>query len=191
MLKVDLRRSFLEKRSRMPAAECAVLSRDISERLFGELDLSSCSSVHTFIRIPKFSEIDTSMIYYRLWSEFPQIATYAPRLNNEIDEMESVLFTRDTELSKNSWGIREPVGPAIEIMKQLDVVLVPLLAFDERGNRVGYGKGYYDRMLKQCRPECIKAGLSYFKPVDEISDVTENDVPLDLCITPGKIYRFA
>ena len=70
------------------------------------------------------------------------------------------------------------------------MVLVPLLAFDSKGYRVGYGKGFYDRFLKQCRNDCVKIGLSYFEPIDAINDAGEFDVPLDFCITPQKAYVF-
>jgi len=69
-------------------------------------------------------------------------------------------------------------------------VLVPLLSFDKKGFRVGYGKGFYDRFLMQCKSDCIKIGLSYFDPIDVIDDADEFDVPLDFCITPQKVYVF-
>ena len=62
---------------------------------------------------------------------------------------------------------------------EIDVVLVPLLCSDGQGYRVGYGKGFYDRFLVKCRPDCRKIGLSYFPPVDRIEDVTESDVKMD------------
>ena len=71
---------------------------------------------------------------------------------------------------------------------KIDLVLIPLLCFDKKGYRVGYGKGYYDRFLAECRPDVMKIGLSIFEPVDEISDVDEFDVKMDYCITPNKIW---
>jgi 5-formyltetrahydrofolate cyclo-ligase len=65
-----------------------------------------------------------------------------------------------------------------------------LLAFDVKGNRVGYGKGYFDKYLKECREDCIKVGLSYYEPLDSIDDANEFDVPLDFCITPQRTYVF-
>jgi 5-formyltetrahydrofolate cyclo-ligase len=70
------------------------------------------------------------------------------------------------------------------------VVFVPLLAFDTLGNRVGYGKGFYDQFLSECQPETIKIGLSFFEAENTITDVFEKDVRLDFCITPKKCYRF-
>ncbi|MFZ0597958.1 MAG: 5-formyltetrahydrofolate cyclo-ligase, partial [Flavobacterium sp.] len=72
----------------------------------------------------------------------------------------------------------------------IEVVFVPLLAFDNVGNRVGYGKGFYDKFLAQCKPRTIKIGLSFFEAENQIDDVFESDVKLDYCVTPEKIFRF-
>ena len=74
--------------------------------------------------------------------------------------------------------------------KEIDLVLVPLLCFDKKGFRVGYGKGFYDRFLSKCRSDVLKIGLSYFKPVEKIEDVRDFDVALDYCITPKGVWHF-
>ena len=70
------------------------------------------------------------------------------------------------------------------------MIFVPLLAFDNSGFRIGYGKGFYDKFLAGCREDCIKAGFCYFPPVSGITDKDDFDVPLDLCITPQNVYVF-
>ena len=74
--------------------------------------------------------------------------------------------------------------------KLLDVVFVPLLIFDLQGQRVGYGKGYYDRFLGQCKKEVIKIGLSFFEPVATIEDLNPYDIPLDYGVTPNGTFTF-
>ena len=73
--------------------------------------------------------------------------------------------------------------------KKLQVVFVPLLAYDFYGNRVGYGKGYYDKFLAKCGEKCLKIGLSFFTPEKKIL-VSPIDIKIDLCVTPKKIYNF-
>ena len=70
------------------------------------------------------------------------------------------------------------------------MVFVPLLAFDTQGNRVGYGKGFYDTFLTNCKPETIIIGLSFFEAEAAIEDIFESDVPLNYCVTPEKVYKF-
>ena len=70
------------------------------------------------------------------------------------------------------------------------MVFVPLLAYDKQGNRVGYGKGFYDNFLSKCKPETIKIGLSFFPPEDKIDDVFESDVKLNFCVTDSQIFEF-
>jgi len=74
--------------------------------------------------------------------------------------------------------------------EKIQVVFIPLLAFDLLGNRVGYGKGYYDTFLKNCNDSILKIGLSLFEAEKEIIDIHENDVPLNFCVTPEQVYEF-
>ncbi len=93
-------------------------------------------------------------------------------------------------MRENKWGIREPDGEQTAAPSELDIVLVPLLAFDAQGHRVGYGKGYYDRLLAECRPDCLKIGLSAFAAEERIDDIHPLDVRLDLCLTPDESVAF-
>ncbi len=110
-----------------------------------------------------------------------------PRVISEKGIME---MAQSTEFANSEWGIPEPVGGSILEPTELDIVLIPLLAFDVNGNRVGYGKGFYDRYLLNCRPDCLKIGISLFDPVERIEDVESHDIPLDMAICPSKLYDF-
>jgi 5-formyltetrahydrofolate cyclo-ligase len=107
--------------------------------------------------------------------------------------MSHYLLTKDTVFEENKWKISEPstVGNLRSSVFSIDLVLIPLLCFDKKGYRVGYGKGYYDRFLTECRPDVLKIGLSIFEPIDEIIDVTEFDIKMNYCITPNKIWSFS
>lgn len=190
MLKSELRKLYLDKRRSLSPGEVASSSARISERFFTEIELSKIRVLHTFIRIPKFNEFDTSTIYFRIWQEHPDIVTCSPRIDGTFDELESYAFDENTEFIESSWGIREPAGTEGIEADEIDLVVVPLLSFDENGHRVGYGKGYYDRFLAHCRPDCLKVGISLFPPVESITDVHKGDVSLDIVITPDRNYRF-
>lgn len=188
MLKSELRKIYLQKNISLSIADVASSSKAIAKHFFEDTDLTNIKTLNAFIRIGKFNEIDTSAIYYKLWRDFPAIRTFAPRTNFVTDEIESVIFNAETKLLENKWGIYEPADGENIDATSLDLVIVPLLCFDRRGFRVGYGKGFYDKFLSRCRADCLKIGLSFFSPVDEIADISEHDVRLDFCVTPEKTF---
>lgn len=190
MKKSELRRIYLAKRSSLPPDDRVKLSGAIADRFFSECELSAVTLLHCFLSIDKFNEIDTTPVFQRLWNEFPHIETAVPRVDRATGKMLHLKFTPETELIQNVWGIREPAHENYFESEQFDVVIVPLLCFDTTGHRVGYGKGFYDRFLTECRPECRKIGLSYFEPVEEIADVGEFDVRLDAVITPDDVFKW-
>ena len=99
-------------------------------------------------------------------------------------------MTDGTKIIENRWGISEPESGIKIAPELLEVVFVPLLSYDKKGNRVGYGKGFYDTFLKNCKRDVVKIGLSFFDPVDHIKGIREEDVQLDYCVTPRKIQSF-
>lgn len=184
MTKAELRKTYLaNQRSLSPEIRAENSSR-ISGHFFSGFNLAEIRVVHCFIAIEKFNEFDTVLIFQRVWREFPHITTVVPRVDFESGEMQSLKFTPETDLVKNIWGIDEPSHDEVVDTAEIDLVIVPLLCFDEAGHRVGYGKGFYDKFLGRCRKDCVKVGPSYFPPVVEISDANETDVRLDYCVTP-------
>ncbi len=190
MTKLELRKLFLAKQKNLSPADRIEKSQQISNRFFQNFNLSQINFLHCFFPIEKFNEIDTSIIFKRLWQYFPNIQTLVPRVNFQTKEIENLKFTKQTKLVKNVWEIHEPAESELVAAEKIDFVLVPLLSFDERGFRVGYGKGFYDKFLKNCRADCLKIGLSYFPPGEEISDAQHFDVKLNFCVTPEKIVNY-
>lgn len=147
--------------------------------------------VHIFMPIRKHNEIDTFSIltYFKL--HHPELKIVVPRTNFKTFEISNILYDHEyTILGRNKYDIPEPIHGKVIAPGEIDAVFIPLLAFDLKGNRVGYGKGFYDRFLSLCSTEVKKIGLSFFDPIAKISDVNEFDIPLDICITPGKTWRF-
>ncbi len=192
MMKSELRKIRLAELKNLSQAARNQKSAQISNRFFEAFDLSRIKFLHCFLPIKRFNEIDTNLIFQKIWREFPHVMTLVPRVNFQTSEIEHFKFTPATKLVENAWAIPEPFvgGETIETA-EIDLVLVPLLAFDRRGWRVGYGKGFYDKFLKKCRADNLKIGLSYFAAAAEaISDVRDFDVKLDFCVTPEKIFAF-
>ena len=191
MTKTELRKTYLIRQKSLLPLERKRKSEQIAEKFLNKFDLSKMRFLHSFVAIEKFNELDTSRIFQKIWREFPQIETLAPRINFQTNEIENIKFNRATKLVKNAWEIDEPTENELVETEKIDVVLVPLLCFDVQGFRVGYGKGFYDKFLSRCREDCLKIGLSYFAPVTEISDAQVFDVKLDFCITPEKVWKIS
>ena len=187
MLKSALRLLYTQLRKELPFQKIADYSLQIANTSL-ELPIWNFDYYHLFLPIRDKKEIDTSYLLSILQGRDKHVVL--PKMKG--DDLIHFLLTDNTKLITNKWDVPEPIdGIAVEPNK-IEVVFVPLLAFDNRGNRVGYGKGYYDRFLLQCKTDVIKIGLSLFEAEEEdITDVFENDIPLDYCITPNKIYRFS
>lgn len=190
MNKVELRRLWLPKRRDMLAGEIASASAAIYERFFQSTDLSEVEVLHTFIPMNHFGEVDTLLILRRLWADFPEVKTAVPKTDLSAGTLDHFIIEPETEYALNSWGVPEPAGGLLVVPEKIDVVLVPLIVFDTRGHRVGYGKGFYDRFLAECRSDCLKVGVSIFPPIEKIEDTNEFDVRLDRCLTPNRTYEF-
>lgn len=184
MTKSELRKIYLAKQTSLSLNERDKKSLAIADLFFKDTDLTTMRFLHCFIAIQKFHEIDTSIIFERTWVEYPNITTVVPRVNFATGEMENLVFGPETETVRNAWDIHEPTHNEYVLTREIDIVLVPGLAFDPSGHRVGYGKGFYDRFLAKCRPDCLKIGLSYFAPVEKISDAGTYDIRVDRILYP-------
>jgi 5-formyltetrahydrofolate cyclo-ligase len=189
MTKTELRKLYLEKRADLSANDVVSMSIVVADTFFFTVNIAAIRNLHCYLPIDRFNEPDTKLIFERVWQEFPEIITSVPRIDYATGELASVVYSSTCPVVQNKWGLSEPEGGTVLHPEAVDLAIVPLLCFDERGFRVGYGKGYYDRFLAKCRPNCLKVGLSFFPPVDEIEELHENDVPVDLFITPQDVYR--
>ena len=189
MTKAELRKLYLDKRSVMSAGEAAAMSTAITDAFFFTINLAAVRNLHCYLPIEKFGEPNTKLILERVWQEFPELTTSVPRIDFATGELSSVVYSSTCPVVQNKWGVNEPEGGTVVHPEAIDLAIVPLLCFDERGFRVGYGKGYYDRFLAKCRPNCLRIGLSFFPPVENIGDANEYDVPLDLFVTAEEVYR--
>ncbi|GHA66168.1 5-formyltetrahydrofolate cyclo-ligase [Pontibacter akesuensis] len=189
MLKEDLRRSMLLKRRAMPADEVQRCSVSIAGQFFRHFELQAGQTVHVFLPIIKNNEVNTWLIIERLWLEQPQVRIVVPVTDVEQNLLTHHHLTNEAILVENNWGIPEPQDAQIIHAQEVDIVLIPLLAFDRTGHRVGYGKGFYDRFLADCRPDVLKVGLSLEQPVERISDLNKYDVPLDAVVMPDWVWE--
>jgi 5-formyltetrahydrofolate cyclo-ligase len=187
MLKSDLRKAYKILRRDLSITQIDDFSLAISNQLLN-LAIWDYSFYHIFLAIEEQKEVNTDYILNILSGKDKNILI--SKSDFETGEMTHFLLNDNTRIKKNNYNIPEPID-GIEIANdKIEVVFIPLLAFDKQGNRVGYGKGFYDRFLSKCKPNTIKIGLSFFEAENEIIDAFGGDIGLDYCVTPERVYKF-
>lgn len=188
MKKKELRLKYKQLRSEIPKNLREEKSSQIAYHL-SQLPVFEFTTYHIFSSIEKTHEVNTQYILDILSAKGKRVAL--PRMDSNSKLLKHILLTNQTIFKTNLWGISEPQNGMEIAVSEIDVVFIPLLAYDLKGNRVGYGGGFYDIFLADCRKNTLKIGLSFFQPEKtEIEDIFETDIPLDLCITPCGIFDF-
>jgi 5-formyltetrahydrofolate cyclo-ligase len=189
MLKKEARKLFREKRAQLSAQERSKLD-DLMLIQLQQAGIPPLQAVLSFWPIESNNEPDTHLFTRFMAFQNPGMILAYPVTDLITGTMEAVEVNEATRFVCNEWGIWEPASGNVLSPEVFDLILVPLLAFDEEGNRAGYGKGFYDRYLAQCREDALRVGFSHFEPVEALGDCHEFDVPLSLCITPHQTYVF-
>jgi 5-formyltetrahydrofolate cyclo-ligase len=189
MIKNTVRKEFLQRRMDILEEELQQQSALIGFN-FKKLALTPVRYLLSYYPILSRREFDVSVCEDLLKAQNPVMRVAWPKIHVDSLDMEAGVVEKDGLFIKNRFNILEPIGGAVISPQQLDVIFVPLLAFDTRGYRVGYGKGYYDKYLARCRTNTLKIGFSFFEAVEYIEDIDVFDVPLNYCITPHRIYEF-
>ena len=169
----------------MSSAEVEDLSKSIFKQFLGAFDMSKVKNVHIFLPIKQKNEVSTWDFIEYFWKE--GMSVFVPKMVQ--NEIKTIQLKPDTPLKENGWGILEPEDDFVEDIKY-DIVITPLLYCDNQGNRVGYGKGFYDMFFSKTDRSALKVGVSFFPPAALISDVSEQDVPLDYLVTPTEVLSF-
>ncbi|SDQ34154.1 5-formyltetrahydrofolate cyclo-ligase [Chryseobacterium soldanellicola] len=186
MLKAELRKKYMQKRKALSTDEAFLISEKIFENFINYFQPVSGDKVHIFISIEKFKEIDTQTFINYFLSR--NIHVFVPKIVDA--KLISVEIFKDTKFEINNWNISEPVSNKDSGESDFNYVITPLLYCDDKGNRVGYGKGFYDGFFENLSSEAKKIGINYFNPDENIDDVWENDIPLDYLVTPTDVLSF-
>lgn len=189
MTKNEWRQHFLAKRNALSHKDVLAKSQIISQTFFTTFDLN-LTYLHLFLPILKKNEVNTWLIIENIQKNYQHLRLIVPKSQLTTGQMTSYFLEKDTPIVENHWHIPEPVEAVACPNDLIDMVLIPLLCFDQQGFRVGYGKGFYDRFLSQCRPDVIKIGLSFFAPVDCIDDLHPYDIRMDYCIQENQVFHF-
>ncbi|MFN3639639.1 MAG: 5-formyltetrahydrofolate cyclo-ligase [Flavobacterium sp.] len=187
MTKKEIRAQAKSFRETITTAQLEQASVLIANQLL-QLPIWDKQHFHVFLSIERLKEVDTEPILALLMGKNKTI--YISKTNLDTYQMTPVVLEDTTRIELNPWGIPEPVNGQEVDPKILDVILVPLVGFDLQGNRVGYGKGFYDRFLERTRMDALKIGLCWLPPVESITDVSPQDIKMDGVVTPEGLWRF-
>ncbi|WP_308003338.1 5-formyltetrahydrofolate cyclo-ligase [uncultured Chryseobacterium sp.] len=187
MLKEELRKKYMQKRKALSIDEAFLLSEKIFKNFIEYFKPSQNQKIHIFIPIEKFREVNTQIFVSYFLSR--KIRVFVPKIVDT--RLISVEVFTDSKFELNNWGISEPVSDEDSGILDFDFVITPLLYCDRQGNRVGYGKGFYDGFFEKVSEETKKIGVNYFNPDEIIDDVWENDIPLDYLVTPDAVLSFS
>ncbi|MBC7830017.1 MAG: 5-formyltetrahydrofolate cyclo-ligase [Chitinophagaceae bacterium] len=189
MTKKEIRKIQLEKRIQLSSKELqdntALITSQFKTRVYPSLEF-----LLSYYPLLEKNEFNVAICEQAIIESRPSVKIAWPKIMFNRDVMEAHLIDKNKLFIKNKFNILEPLDGDVVPPESLDIVFVPLLAFDKKGFRVGYGKGFYDRYLPACRDDAVKIGFSFFEAVHKIDDINEFDVPLNLCITPTCIYEF-
>ncbi|PKP26102.1 MAG: 5-formyltetrahydrofolate cyclo-ligase [Bacteroidetes bacterium HGW-Bacteroidetes-2] len=187
MTKSEIRIKYKKWRSELTSKTIEDSSLSIANQAL-LLPIWNFSFYHIFLSIKEKNEVNTEYLLHILNGKDKNCVL--SKSNFKDLTMKHYLLTDNTIIKKNSCNIPEPVDGIVVPTEKIQVVFIPLLAFDVVGNRLGYGKGFYDRFLLECKKEVVKIGVSLFEAEENLMPHDPFDIRMDFCITPEKIYRF-
>ncbi|WP_299064486.1 5-formyltetrahydrofolate cyclo-ligase [uncultured Polaribacter sp.] len=181
MKKQQLRKIYKQKRADLTESQIIDFQKSIYQQIYN-LDITNVENVHIFLSLTKFKEIDTQPIINYFRSKHINLVVSKSDLKNHT--LSHYYLEENTVLKENKYKVLEPINAQQVDEKELDIIFVPLLISDELNYRIGYGKGFYDRFLANCKKEAKFIGINYFKPIHKIEDVNNFDIPLHQVIYP-------
>ncbi|MBI2656341.1 5-formyltetrahydrofolate cyclo-ligase [Candidatus Woesearchaeota archaeon] len=179
-MKNRLKESMLEKRNSLPKEEIAQKSRQIEKNLFNLEKYKKSKAVMFFVSFN--SEVNTHDMIKKSLKEKTVVVPKV--VHHEIEP--SVIIDFDNLVPSGKFGILEPIEAMKIACKNIGLILVPGIAFDKEGHRIGYGFGYYDKFLKKV-PKAFKIGLCFDFQVVEKIPREMHDVPVDMIVTEKRV----
>jgi 5-formyltetrahydrofolate cyclo-ligase len=186
MNKAALRNEILDQRKKLSVEEQRNLSRMIDVHLKGWNRLAQASRFAFYS--PIHGEVDPGPMAARCLLRGAQVAYPRVGIVHAFPTIDLLWITDTSELTPGFHNIPEPQGTAIVAPDQIEVFLVPAVAFDRSGHRLGYGGGSYDHLLKQRNKDALVVGLGYDFQVQQILPHDPHDIPMDAIVTETGVW---
>lgn len=181
--KERLREQLLNQRESIPQEKYRLASDSIIRRLQEQSEYSAVKTVHCYVSMNGRREVDTHGLIKKMLSGDKRVIVPVTDFNEYT--LSHVNLTSFDMLETNKWGVLEPPSGEEISADEMELVIVPMVGADEQGNRIGYGKGFYDRFLKEVN--CPKVGLIFEQNVVEEVPSGKYDIPLDKIITEHRV----
>jgi len=186
--KEEFRRKYRQLRKKLSEEDVHELSLRLTQQVEKWLAWKpEWDHFHLFFPIARFTEVNT--FFLKAVLERMDKTLYTSQVIKESLKLETLKLPKDAAFFLDEWGIPVPQESLRTTSEKIEVIFLPLLAYDKAGNRLGFGKGYYDAFLAELERPVVKVGLSFFEPEDRLP-VDAHDIPLDFCITPRQIHAF-
>ncbi|MFY0602062.1 MAG: 5-formyltetrahydrofolate cyclo-ligase [Cyclobacteriaceae bacterium] len=163
--------------------ERVALAENLLLKFVEQNQIRSC---HLFLPIKRNNEFDSWPVVNRLHEN--GVKVFVSTSDFESFTMTHFEYSDKLKFQSNRFDIPEPIGNQSADISGVQMILIPLLAADKRGFRIGYGKGFYDRVLADLPSEILKVGINLAPLFDRFGFEEEHDIRLDYCVTPHKIY---
>lgn len=188
MNKQSVRKEILEKRKSMSKDEAVSKSNDVTKFLLSTDAYKNANTIMAYIDFR--NEVNTEKLIKKAIEDGKKIVIPISIVETR-QLVLSELIDYDNELESGAYGILEPKKEFIRETdpKSVDLVLIPGVAFDRRGFRIGYGAGYYDRFLERVRPDVSKIALAFDLQMVPFAYEDSHDVPVDMVITESEIIN--
>lgn len=180
--KRSVRRAAIERRDLLSAQERSDKSERIVEGLLSLPEVGTAGTVMAFWSFG--SEVETSALIERLHEAGKRVVL--PRIAE--GEIAAVAYAPGDPVTATSFGAMEPAGADVVTTEDVDVVIVPGVAFDRRGGRVGYGGGFYDRLFSRAPTVPAVAVAFAVQLVDEVPQ-GRSDRRVDAIVTEDEVIR--
>lgn len=184
MPKKSIRSEILARRRSLAAETCLHRSLLVQQRLMETPEFRKSTAVALYS--PVRNEVFTELVFQKALA-MGKLVAY-PRVNGA--EIEFIQVVEDSELVPGAFGVLEPKGARTVSVTSLDMIITPGVAFDRSGHRLGYGKGFYDRILHGIRKPGVLAGLCFELQLVDKLPAEEHDVRMDMVITERFRYDF-
>lgn len=187
MTKKALRQTLRQRLANSPREQLHAHSVAACELLARQPEYQQAKTVMIYLAMA--SELDSTPIALRGWAEGKRIV--APKVDWEERTMAPVeIRSLTTDVREGAMGVREPIGNAAIALAELDLVVTPGLGFDRVGNRLGRGRGYYDRFLAQPDLRAVSCGLAFEAQVVDQVPHEPTDAPMNMLVTEAQVLRF-